>query len=330
MRAIYLCDHPKKTDSVYAPETRAALAAQYCIADTCYTAADLAGRDFSDVEVIFSTWGMPALGEEEIARWLPRLRAVFYAAGTVQKFARPFLNRGVQVFSAWQANAVPVAEYTTAQVLLANKGFYQLSRRTAAGYADAKRYFRAFPGNYRARVGIIGDGAVGSLVIDALRRYELDIDVFSITMTEARAAELGVRLATLEQIFSECDVISNHLANNPQTVGMLNRALISRMKPYATFINTGRGAQVDEAALIDKLTADDTITAVLDVTDPEPPVAGSPLYTLPNVVLTPHIAGSAGNEVQRMGRYMAEESQRWLAGQPCRYEVTVGMLETMA
>lgn len=325
--------NPKRWASVYAPEIRARLAALYDIADVCFTAADLEGHDFSDVALIFSTWGMPPLTEAQIARHLPGLRSVFYAAGTVQAFARPFFDRGVQVFSAWQANAVPVAEYTTAQILLANKGFFSLSRQTAgtpAGYAAVKQFCKAFPGNYRARVGIIGDGAVGSLVIDALRRYELDIDVFSITMTPARAAELGVRLVTLAQMFTECDVISNHLANNPQTVGMLSRDLIFRLKPYSTFINTGRGAQVDESALIDKLTADETITALLDVTYPEPPADGSLLYTLPNVILTPHIAGSAGNEVWRMAEYMLAESRRWAAGEPCRYEVSPKMLKTMA
>ena len=77
----------------------------------------------ADAEFIFSTWGMPQFTEEEIAQYFPKLKAIFYSAGTVQAFARPFLKRGVKIFSAWGANAVPVAEYTVAQILLANKGF---------------------------------------------------------------------------------------------------------------------------------------------------------------------------------------------------------------
>lgn len=123
MRAIYLCNNPKRWASVYAPEIRARLAALYDIADVCFTAADLEGHDFSDVALIFSTWGMPPLTEAQIARHLPGLRSVFYAAGTVQAFARPFFDRGVQVFSAWQANAVPVAEYTTAQFCWPTRAF---------------------------------------------------------------------------------------------------------------------------------------------------------------------------------------------------------------
>ena len=111
---------------------------------------------------------------------------------------------------------------------------------------------------------------------------------------------------------------------------MISRPLLERVKPYTTFINTGRGRQVDESALIDRLRDDPTFTAVLDVTYPEPPIEGSPLYTLPNVFLTPHIAGSAGNEVGRMGEYMQEEAHRFCLEEEPLYEVTAKMLETMA
>ena len=84
-------------------------------------------ESFADTEYIFSTWGMPWFSDEEVKQYFPSLKCIFYAAGTVQSFARPFLNNGVKVFSAWAANAVPVAEYTVAQIILANKGFYRCS-----------------------------------------------------------------------------------------------------------------------------------------------------------------------------------------------------------
>ena len=83
---------------------------------------------FSDTEFIFSTWGMPVFTSEEIKEYFPSLKCVFYGAGSVQFFARPFLENGIKVFSAWGANAVPVAEYTVAQILLANKGYFLSSR----------------------------------------------------------------------------------------------------------------------------------------------------------------------------------------------------------
>jgi len=149
-------------------------------------------------------------------------------------------------------------------------------------------------------------------------------------MSPERAAQLGVRKTELVDLFAGCDTISNHLANLPATVGMLNKEHFDRMLPHATFINTGRGAQVVEADLIKALREVPTRTAVLDVTDPEPVEPGSELLKLDNVILTPHIAGSMNREVARMGLYMAEECGRYLSGEPLRYEVTLKMLETMA
>ncbi len=284
------------------------------------------------VECIFSTWGMPSFTEEEIARCLPDLKAVFYAAGSVQKFARAFLNRGIKVISAWGANAVPVAEYTLAQILLANKGFFQSAAMSTSpeGRNSAKEYFSAMPGNYRCKVGIIGAGMLGKMVIRLLNQFDPEILVCDPFLPEATAKELGVKLVTLEELFAQCQTVSNHVANLPATVGMLKGKHFAAMPQGATFINTGRGAQVVEDELLAVLQERPDLTAQLDVTFPDPPVENSPFYTLPNVFLTPHIAGSSGNEVERMAVYMRDEFYRYKAGTPCEYEVSLKMLETMA
>ena len=286
---------------------------------------------FRDTEYIFSTWGMPAFTEEEIKESLPGLKGVFYGAGTVQRFARPFLKCGVKVFSAWAANAVPVAEYTVAQIVLANKGFFEASRRMSGGDVEAARLVaKAYPGNFDTPVGIIGTGAVGALVCRMLQPYRLKVYACSLELTEEKARELGVEICDMDTIFRSCHGISNHLANNEKTKGIFTRNLFASMRPYATFLNTGRGAQVVEADLIDVLQQRPDLTAVLDVTYPEPPVADSPLYQLPNCVLTPHIAGSSGNEVKRMAEWIFEEFRRFRDGEKCLYEVTEAMLEVMA
>lgn len=318
MKSIYLTESPNFIKRVYGTD------------ETVYCKADLLANpaQFADTEYIFSTWGMPAFTEEEIRACLPSLKAVFYGAGTVQKFARPFIHCGVKVFSAWAANAVPVAEYTVSQIILANKGFFQTMRYTDK--PEGKKILANFLGNYGAKVGIIGAGMIGKLVIRMLKAYSLEVLVFDPFLPNETAQELGVEKTSLERIFKECTVVSNHLANNEQTQGMLCGAHFNSMLPYATFINTGRGAQVVEADLIATLKARPDLMALLDVTFPEPPEADSPLYTLPNCILTPHIAGSNGREVRRMGVYMEEEYQRLIHGEPCRYEVTLKMLETMA
>lgn len=316
MDKIFVCESPENVKRVFASEEKV------------YNKADILGGGFESVRYIFSTWGMPAFTEQELQTYLPSLEAVFYGAGTVQAFARPFLNRGIRVFSAWAANAVPVAEYTVAQIILANKGFFRTMRYTDRGKANQQT--KVFPGNYGVSVGIIGAGMIGKLVIGMLKAYNLDVLVFDPFLSDEKAEELGVQKVDLEMVFARCQVVSNHLANNAQTKGMLHGALLASMMPYATFINTGRGAQVVETDLIRVLRERPDLTAILDVTDPEPPMAGSPLYELPNCILTPHIAGSLGNEVRRMGKYMEEEFVCFLEKKPCKYEVTPAMLETMA
>jgi phosphoglycerate dehydrogenase-like enzyme len=238
---------------------------------------------------------------------------------------------GVRVFSAWGANAVPVAEMTVAEIILANKGHYLTSRLFSAGnYRAAKEVAEKCRGNYGETVGIIGAGMVGSLVIRMLQQYRLRVLVFDPFLSDERAAELGVTKCDLATLFSESFVVSNHLANNSETVGMLHGGLFRLMRENAVFLNTGRGAQVVEADLAETLRQRPDLTAILDVTYPEPPVEGHPFYTLENCILTPHIAGSAGDEVRRMGAYMAAECKTLLAGELCRWEVTLPMLRTMA
>lgn len=332
MKSILLGDE-KQIGSVFPPAVRAELEGLAGLeAARVYTKAQLLEQPLPGVEAVFSTWGMPVFSEDEIARALPDLKAVFYAAGTVKAFALPFLRRGIQVFSAWAANAVPVAEYTVAQIILANKGFFGAQRRfdSRAGFGTAKDYASHFPGSYGCKVGLVGAGMIGRLVAELLKAYRLEVLVYDPYLAEEKAAELGVRQVPLETLFSECRIVSNHVANIPETVGMFDYALFSRMPQYATFLNTGRGAQVIEEDLARVLKERPDLTAVLDVTWPEPPEAGHPFYQLENCILTPHIAGSSGDEVVRMAAYMVEECRRYIKGEPTLYAVSEAMLATMA
>jgi phosphoglycerate dehydrogenase-like enzyme len=179
-------------------------------------------------------------------------------------------------------------------------------------------------------VVVIGAGAVGSAVARELSKYNVNVIVFDPFLSDEKSNELGVEKCDLTTLFERSFVVSNHLANNEQTKGMLTYALFSKMRENAVFINTGRGAQVVEDDLTRILTERDDLTALLDVTAPEPPIENHPFYTLPNCILTPHIAGSAGDEVGRMGEFMLEECKSFLEGKACKYEVNLKMLETMA
>ena len=323
----------RQIDYVFPQDIRAMLAVRCGVPEHVYTKDEVLqnAEQFQDVAYIFSTWGMPVFTEEEIALCFPALKCVFYAAGTVQYFARPFLARGVQVFSAWAANAVPVAEYTVAQIVLANKGFYQNQLYYKRGeHKRAAEHFHGHTGNYRTKVGLIGVGMIGAMVAERLQDYNMEVLVFDPFLSDERAEALHVRKTSLEEIFSQCAVVSNHLANNAQTKNMLHYDLLQRMSPYGTFLNTGRGAQVVESDLARFLQERPDCTAVLDVTVQEPLPEENPLFALENCFITTHIAGSAEHEVWRMAEYMLDELNRFEAGEKTLYGVTMKMLETMA
>ena len=287
--------------------------------------------DPRDAEVAFATWGMQEYTEEEIKEYFPCLKAIFYAAGSVQRFARPFLNCGIKVFSAWAANAVPVAEYSLAQIVLANKGFFVTQNYgSVEGYNSLRELYDLYPGNYGAKVGVLGAGMIGKLVLEKLKSYDVEVLVFDAFVGDRVIESYGAKKATLEQIFKECNVVSNHLADNQQTRNIITGELLSSMPKFATFINTGRGAQVDEDAMVEVLKKRGDITAVFDVTEPEPVKNGAELYALKNCILTPHIAGSSGKEIHRMAQYMIDEFLLYKNKGETRYEVTLEMLETMA
>jgi phosphoglycerate dehydrogenase-like enzyme len=255
-----------------------------------------------DLEVIFSTWGMPVLGDEEVAL-LPSLKCLFYAAGATRGFRAPFLRAGVRVVSATAANAVPVAEFCLGQILLAVAG-WQRNSREARDPASAHPLsgFRG-PGAYGEVVALLGNGAISRKLQELLEPFSLRRIVVD--------SWPGQRVVSLEEAFEKAFVVSNHFPDVPETRGILGEDLFRRMRPGAVFINTGRGQQVDEAGLVRVLRQRPDVTAVLDVAHPEPPVAGSPLFSLPNVLLSTHISGSKNDELGRMADLVIEEFVRW-------------------
>ncbi len=275
----------------------------------------------ADVEVIFSGWGAPHIDEEFLAA-APNLRAVFYGAGSIRNMVSDaFWSHGVVVTSAYAANAVPVAEYTLATILLSMKKFWSFAAQTRVGHGWGD-HTRDVPGNFRSTVGLISCGMVARKILELLTNFDLQRLVYCPFLSDEEAKELGVEKATLNDVFRRADVVSLHTPDLPQTRGMITGWHFSLMKKEATFINTARGAVVRENEMIEVLQQRTDLTAVLDVCHPEPPEPDSQLRKLPNIVLTPHIAGSLGPECRRMGRYMVDEFQRYLAGEPMKWQIT--------
>jgi phosphoglycerate dehydrogenase-like enzyme len=281
-------------------------------------------------EILLTGWGCPPV-DAQVLEAAPRLRAIVHAAGTVkQHLTDACWERGLHVTSAAAANAVPVAEFTVAAILFANKRVFQLRRR----YQEV-RAFRWWPaefpglGNFHKMVGIVGASHVGRKVIELLRPHDLTLLVYDPFLDAAAAHTLGVRRTELDELLQSSDVISLHAPALPDTRHLLDRRRLALLRDGATLINTARGWLVDGAALEAELLSG-RITAVLDTTEPEVLPADSPLYDLPNVFLTPHIAGAMGTETQRLADAALDEIERFARGEAFRYAIRKDDLQRIA
>lgn len=287
-------------------------------ADT-YARLDAALRD--RVEVLITTWGMPRMDEAFLACF-PRLKIVFYGAGSVRHFVTAASwARGVRVVNSAASNAEPVAEFSYAQIVLALKGFWH----DAPAMRRERRPVRMNPmrpGIAGGCVGLLALGKVGRLVARHLQTFDVTVLAYDPYLTPQDAQDLAVQPAGLEEVFSRADVVSCHLPLLPETERLLRGVHFRLMKPNTTFMNTARGAVVAEDEMIAVLRERPDIQALLDVTHPEPPMPDSPLFDLPNVVLSPHTAGSYGAEFQRLGAAIADEVGRYVAGLPLQEEIT--------
>lgn len=286
-----------------------------------------ARRLLSETDILVTGWGCPMI-DAAVLDAAPKLRLIAHAAGSVKHFIAPeVFNRGVLVTNAADANAVPVAEFTLAAILFANKQAFRFRRdymlkRSLMGVSE---HYDGEAGNWEKRVGIIGASRIGRRVIELLRPFGLEILLHDPLMDAAEARRIGVTLVPIEELMASCDTISIHAPLLGSTRGMISTGLLARMPDGATLINTARGGIVDGAALEAELVSG-RLWAILDVTEPETPPANSPLYTLENVLMTPHIAGAIGNERHRLGRLVVEEIERYLAGAPLRHSVTIESL----
>ncbi len=320
LKGIYLLNQDA-FEWLYPQAVRAAIGRLVDIAPTCVTQELLsrASELLNDVDVIFSGWGCPTFTGELLSA-APRLKAVFYGAGSIKYFVTDeFWQRGITVTSGYIANDIPVVMYTLAQILLGLKRVWQY----ASQYRQERKPFRLpLPGTYGATIGIISLGAIGRMVVEKLLPFEFKLLAYDPFVKPEEGKALGVEIVPLAELFKRSDVVSLHTPWLKETEGMITGDHLAIMKPNSTFINTARGAVVREQEMIEVLIRRQDLFAVLDVTYPEPPDTDSPLFSLPNVLLTPHIAGPIGAECQRNGQFMLEELQRYLAGQPLKYAIS--------
>ena len=280
-----------------------------------------------EVDVLLTGWGCPRIGPEVLDA-APKLQAILHAAGSVKAIVDPVaFERGIQVSSAATANAQPVAEFTVAAIVLAGKRAFRL----AAQYRLERRKAdpHGMPGSYGTTVGLLGASRIAKMVAERLRGFDLDVLISDPYLTAAEAAALGAELVDNDTLFRRSDILSVHAPLLPETVGLVDARLLGLLKEGSVLINTARGKIIDPDALLREC-ASGRIDAVLDVTEPEPLPPDSPLLDLPNVFITPHVAGAVGNDIARLGELAVGELERLASGQPLQHAIAPTELGRLA
>ena len=330
MTKVAFFNNGPRLDEVYAQGRRKAIAADFDLYPSVITEDNFADNDLSEIEVIFTTWGMPQMSAEQVAQ-MPKLKLLMHAAGSTKNFAQPFLEADVRVVSAAESNSVPVAEFCLAQIILASKGYFQNIKETKE-IRNNDHFGGAYKGRgaYGEKIGFISVGKITKNTMDLLRPFNFKNIAVSRSLSEADCEAYNVTKVDMDEAFEQAYIISNHLPDRDDNKGVINYDLLSKMRHGATFINTGRGAQVNEEDLIRVMKERPDLCALLDVSHPEPALPNSELYDLPNVHLSSHLAGSINDEYVRMADFVISQVKNWQAGDSIQGEVKLEELAFLA
>ncbi len=285
-----------------------------------------------DADVIVTGWGTPPITPAMLDP-AKNLKLLIHSAGSIRGLVpEEIWRREVRTASANGALAVGVAETTLGMIIAGLKGFFPGRDWASRGnWHDPKlgtdHFVMREP--FGVAIGVISASKVGLHLLRLLANFEVEVLLYDPYVTPEKAKALGVRLVSLEELFRQSDVVSLHAPALPSTHHMLRGEHFRSMKDHAIFINTARGTIVDEAALMDELKTG-RIFALIDVTDPEPPREDHPFRTLPNVVLTPHLAGHASNGRFRQGRSVVDQVLEFAAGKVMHGEITAEAFKRMA
>lgn len=266
-----------------------------------------------DCEVYVTSWGSPAL-TKDVLDVAPKLKLLVHLCGTVKPFVSDEMwERGIRVISGNEYFAESVAEGTIAYMLssLRKLNFYhnRLTKekiwQTDSDTTDSLVY---------KTVGIISYGAIAKFLVKMLKPFNVKIKVFDIVdIPEEDKEKYGIEQCSMEEIFSSCDIVSVHTPLNDHTYHLVNDKHFSLMKKGSLFINTSRGAVVDQKALTKHLVNKD-FNAALDVFEEEPIKMNDPLLELENVFLQPHKGGPTSNLRKVITYNLLVEAKEYMDG----------------
>ncbi|MCL4544453.1 MAG: hydroxyacid dehydrogenase [Chloroflexi bacterium] len=282
-------------------------------------------------EILLTGWGTPTLQEN----WLthaPRLKLICHCAGSVRGIVPPAVfSHGIQVTHAAPIIADAVAEFCILTELTLLRQLRQVETALTGGrsWGEAKRIGTAGHLLGAQRVGLVGAGYVAQRHIRLLKAFGAHVRVYDPFLSPERAAGIGADKIALDELFAGSTVIVIHAPKTPETHHMIGSAQLALIQPGAVLIQNSRSWVLDEQALLHELETG-RFAAAIDVFDTEPLPAGSRFFQLPNVLITPHIAGATQESYARQGRAMAEEAARFIKGEPLHYRILPEQFDQLA
>lgn len=281
-----------------------------------------------DADAIITCWGAPHV-DRSVIESAPRLKIIAHAAGSVKNLiSEDVWDAGVVVTNAASVMATYVGEFA---LCLALAMLRTLPEHTCGAPSDVWRDLPA-RGNetlFGKTVGLVGFGHTARAFLRVLAPFGCRVIVYDPYVAPETAKSLGVNLASLEEVLSTARVVSLHAPITDETKHMLNAANLRLIQDGAVLVNTARGWLIDHDALTAEL-ATGRFKAALDVTTPEPLPPDHPLRRMPNVLITPHIAGPTPDGRRDMFRCVVDDLKLFWAGGTPRNIVTRQMLATMA
>lgn len=281
-----------------------------------------------DADIVVTSWGCPQL-TCAMTQDSPNLGLVVHAGGTVKPiFHSELFEKGIRIAANARVLGVGVAETTLGLTIASLKNLWQVSKDVANGGWD--EHYGEIRELYNLKIGVVGAGYAGRHYMKLLRNFDVEVLLYDPYVDAREAAGLGAVQMGLEELLEQADVVSIHAPSIPETYHMFRAETFAMMKPNAILINTARGSLLDERALHEQMCQGKFQYACIDVTDPEPPAKDHPLRSVPNAILTPHLAGLTNNGLGRIGKNVVSQIESYLAGEPVDGEITKSQLAHMA
>lgn len=338
MKKVLCIPTKKHIDYVFSKETLEELKNRFDVTfnplDRDYASKEVAAK-IKGFDALITGWGSPVL-TAEVFENADKLRIIVHSAGSIKSriprevVERYVLPRGIRVCNAPKAIAYNVAETTIGLlIMLGHRLFDHVMYVRESGAWQDPSILREVLTINGSTIGIVGASTVGREVIRLLKPFEAKILVYDPYLPDSEAEKLDVEKTSLEELFRRSDFVSVHAPMTEETYHMIGEPQLKLLHDGAVLVNTSRGKVIDQEALVEECKKGKIFVA-LDVTDPEPLPADSPLRKLKNVIITPHIAGTGRYGAKKIGEMTLKALIDFFDGREIENEVDLSKYDILA